>query len=351
MARSSRRAQRQVTRSFPRDVFVLGAGFSRKVSTSMPLTRDLFSLCEIQMKKGKAKVLQDAEVMDGYSRLGRNFELWLTWLASDQPWMTEIIRLRNRAAFSEIAEALGNVILESQNVAVGKKFMPPWLADLIRAWSNRSTTVITLNYDAILEKAYSIASSYPASLLYSFRPQPMLGATPTGRGPNQRFQLYKLHGSITWYIYPFGDSGTSVYGPIYDPELKRDWGETDGPFEVSERAGARRPLIVPPLLTKDSYFVRPELRDQWLRAEAALRQAERLFILGYSFPDADQSMRFLLDRTHPRCEVTIIDIDPDVGKRGRRLLKPRPILTRTSGTAAIPDFVNTYVLRRNGQAF
>jgi hypothetical protein len=304
------------------------------------------------MKTLNARVLHDADVMNAYRRFGGDFEIWLTWLAADQPWLSEIARLRNRAAFAEIAEALGVVILEAQNIAVARSKMPPWLADLVRAWSNRNSSVITLNYDALIEKAYSIVSSYPASLLYSFRPQPMVGTPPPGgRGPNQRFHLYKLHGSVTWYTYPFGESGASTYGPIYDAELKREWGEPDIPSDVLSNAGARRPLIVPPLLVKDTYFGRPELRDQWLRADSALQQAEQLYVMGYSFPPADQTMKFLLDRTSPGCEVVVVDLNPDVGKRAKSLMKPRKTRTLTGRPSVIPEFVARYVRRQNGNAF
>src|SRR5205809_2999133 len=88
-----------------RDVFILGAGFSHAVSNELPLTRDLFALCRQAMLKLGAEVLEDKDVMDSYARFGENVETWLTWLGSDQPWLNDIARWRNRAAFGEVAVA------------------------------------------------------------------------------------------------------------------------------------------------------------------------------------------------------------------------------------------------------
>ena len=227
----------------------------------------------------------------------------------------------------------------------------PWFIDLVRAWNNRSqnVTVITLNYDALVEKLFETVATLGSALLYSFMPVLISGAARYG-GPQTSFRLLKLHGSITWYIYPPTGSGESIYGPIYDAGLLSQW-RPDREGEIIARVGARRALIVPPVLTKDPYFGRPELREQWLLADHALRHAERLYIIGYSLPEADLAMRFLLDRTHPKSSVSVIDRDSAVGTRVERLLKPRKVdVTFTGRESVVEEFVRGYVIMQNGNA-
>ncbi len=334
-----------------RDVFVIGAGFSRAVSKEMPVTKELFDLCRSAAHDLELEVVDDELVMNAFDRWGGNIETWLTWLGSDQPWLSEPGRLRNRAAFGEVAQALGLAILRAENGVLAAAVVPPWLVDLVRAWANRSVTVITMNYDVLIEKTFEIASASAGAQLYSFKPQSMSGTFRWGGpGPTFRFSLLKLHGSISWYIYPPSESSGSLYGPIYDAELLAEW-KPDPEGDVIKRAGARRPLIVPPVLAKDPYFVRPELREQWQLADYALQHAERLFVIGYSLPDADLTMRFLLDRAHPQCAVSVVDADKAVGQRVETLVSPRKTdLTFTGRDSVVPEFVENYVIRRDGLA-
>jgi len=53
-------------------------------------------------------------------------------------------------------------------------------------------------------------------------------------------------------------------------------------------------LIIPPTFFKvmSNYY----LRQIWHKAEIALRETERIFFCGYSFPDADIHIKYLLKR-------------------------------------------------------
>jgi hypothetical protein len=300
-----------------KDVFVVGAGFSRAVWKGLPLTVDLFDRCLAAMREEGLETSNDSRVLDAYARFGEDFEVWLTWLRGDQPWVDEAGSLRNRAAFSDVTRALGRVILNAENEAIRASggTPPAWLNSLVEAWANRSVGVISLNYDALVEKAYTLGSIF----LYTFMPA-HLGGTGRlgGPPPAYRFDLFKLHGSITWYVFPSGPG--QGYGPVYDAELQDAWATDDEP-SLAQRAGGRRPLLIPPVLGKDPFFDRPELRDQWLRAEQRLQQAENLFLIGYSLPAADLTMRYLLDRVSPDCSIYVVNCDPASGDHFEHLLR------------------------------
>jgi hypothetical protein len=334
-----------------RDVFVLGAGFSRAASRHLPLNDEaLFDLIVETLKGTGGQVVDDDESLKAFDRFGRNIETWLTWLGSDHPWLGDPGLSRRRAGFGEVAQALALAILRSQNDAFGEA-TKTWLTNVIHAWNNRAknVTVVTLNYDSLVEKRFEDMTHTTGALVYSFMPQ-LIGGGARWSGPQETFRLLKLHGSITWYIYPPAGTADSLYGPIFDAGLAMGWNR-DNEDEVASRVGARTPLIVPPVLSKDPYFSRPELREQWFLADDALHYAERLFIVGYSLPEADLAMRFLLDRIHPDCAVSVVDRGTSVAPRAKNWLKPRKVDdTFTGRDTVVEEFVTSYVVMTDGVA-
>jgi hypothetical protein len=85
-----------------RDVFVLGAGFSRAIHQGMPLMRELSEVLADQFRQAFGE-------MDWRLPLLRdNVEVALSLLSEDQPWLSESENLRNRALFIEIAQHLSS---------------------------------------------------------------------------------------------------------------------------------------------------------------------------------------------------------------------------------------------------
>ena len=266
----------------------------------------------------------------------------MTWMSGDQPWLGAADNMRNRAAFDDLARSIATVILRRQNLAVSPKDFvpPPWLISLIESWGKVGATVITLNYDLLVEKTFEATINATSLYLYSF-PMANVGGDGHLSAGVGRFRLLKLHGSISWYVF----SGlTGPVSPVYDAEFNHGWAM--GPekeADLLQRVGGRVPLIVPPVLGKDSYLSLPELRDQWLRAEMALRQAGRVFLLGYRLPHTDLPMRFLLDRTPEDCTIIPVNTDAEVATRIEADLQSRTVSYEYSGTSEpIAAFASDY---------
>jgi hypothetical protein len=325
-----------------RDVFILGAGFSKAASSQLPLTQEIFPLCLEAMKDYHLETADDTETLEGFNRLGSDFEVWLSWLAGDQPWLDEASSMRNRAAFSDVSRGIASVILRAQNAALAaSNAAPSWLVSLVRKWGQRHPSVITLNQDTLVEKTYETVVPMSALVLYSFGLATLSGAGRWGGSADEHFDLFKVHGSIGWYVFS-GPSGR--ISPVYDGELTRGWNNgPDNEAALVMRVGGRVPLIVPPVLGKDQYFGLPELRDQWLRADLSLRHAQRVYVMGYSLPTADLSMRFLLDRIPTDCDIVPIDRDASLADRLERLFMSRRIVRDFVGRASvIPEFAVAY---------
>jgi len=137
--------------------------------------------------------------------------------------------------------------------------------------------------------------------------------------------LLKLHGSLSWLYCP--TCNTIIATPkekglkyIYDPQIKDD--------NILKKCvlcdSERKPVIIPPTWQKE--YINPNLIEIWLKAERELQKADEIFFIGYSLPESDVNVRYLLKkglyRKNEYVEVNIINLagqDSLERKRYRRL--------------------------------
>ena len=107
-------------------------------------------------------------------------------------------------------------------------------------------------------------------------------------------QLLKLHGSLNWFVYlPFRSL------PILpgEPEPKLD---DEKRSEIILKRGTWwfgrppdhkgwfiEPIIITPILYKDKYYNEKPFREIWESARKALSKCEKLVVIGYSFSPSD----------------------------------------------------------------
>lgn len=131
------------------DVFLLGAGFSRAIDSGMPLTRELTG----RILDRVAHVF-DPESIKSIPFLDNDFEKGLSYLAVGQPWLLEPERLRNRALFLDLSDAIHYALVEAQDEVLQKHpECPSWLLALALKMHLNEAVVISLNYDTLLEMA------------------------------------------------------------------------------------------------------------------------------------------------------------------------------------------------------
>ena len=166
---------------------------------------------------------------------------------------------------------------------------------------NRSDTIITFNYDLLIEKsleALGVPFGYGCEVSRDKSAETMVSMDVEAK-----VQVLKLHGSINWTAF-------SDYLSSPDEEERRarpaqleqaeDWELPTskgypGPRvfgSYSElRARGLHPLLVPPTWRKD---IGIDLSAIWRAAVTALRTATRIVMLGYSVAPTDQHFKFLL---------------------------------------------------------
>lgn len=278
-----------------RDVYVLGAGFSRAISDQMPLLTELGEEILNLLGADAPTILPNLQP--------RDFENWLSFLAEDDPWLGEGDRLRNRSVFLQVSRLLCDLISRREIVA-RRNPLPNWLRMLIARWHEDEASIITFNYDTLVEAAFTevvtVLNSPGAEGPNYVSPSQLYRAplTPIGARAGaalaasviSTFRLLKLHGSRTW-LY---SGRESFFGEaIYDATSFQGWGSEDvhqRPWLLADKV----PLVVPPTSGKTGFFNNETVRLQWRLAYEALREADRIFIVGYSLPPTDLLTRFLL---------------------------------------------------------
>jgi len=151
-----------------------------------------------------------------------------------------------------------------------------------------SDTIITLNYDTLLDSALVRAGWDPRKGYLLGGTEQKIEWKPKERIANSSLagvKLLKLHGSLNWYVRGNFHSLSRVFEnkPVKIGQPRRN--------EI--RGHIRQ--IVPPIYGK--FFGHSHWRQLWKKGYEALCDAEILVVIGCSLVDTDFHLRLLLSRT------------------------------------------------------
>ena len=307
-----------------RDVFILGAGFSRAIDEHMPTMAELGA--EVRERLAEATGFSSA-IPD---TLGDNIEMWMTYLSQPQPWLREPEIDLHRSLGGRIRRCIADVIKERTELASASQ-APDWLCRLILAWHRREAIVITLNYDTLVEKAArDLTASEPKVELRPAHIYPPYfaniasrsGVSLSARQILPTFRLLKLHGSVNWHYSGREEfhGETIFYSDVLGFRRAKDKIARNATSQsLRDLAADKETLIIPPVAEKTTYFNNETVRGLWKDAAAALQRAETLYIVGYSLPISDLGMRFFLAGNTPEahCVVRVVNTDSSVLERYR----------------------------------
>jgi hypothetical protein len=222
--------------------------------------------------------------------------------------LSELRYLLNRA----IAELL--LDYENEGYTAHEKGLLKRLTQLIRKPSSTDVTVITTNYDLIIDREFrNEIRNHQVDYGIAYRDVSYSQLIPPPADPVLR--LYKLHGSLNWlrcdlcgqyYINPAG----SIAARAFDGKVS-SWNTCD----CSEKLQLKT-VLVPPSLVRD--IRDPNLLQIWNSALEAIRVAPSLVFIGYSLPPEDLAIKSLIMRgmngrksTLPPLQVTVIQKGDD----------------------------------------
>lgn len=152
------------------------------------------------------------------------------------------------------------------------------------------TTFVSLNYDILIDNAladvhqvhdldYSLEFTNFSEEFDWHRPD-----------PEKVIKLFKIHGSLNWLYCP------SCLSLTLTPQEKgvREFVYKPQKCSCPSCSNMTTPIIVPPTFFKvmSNYF----LQQVWYSVEKELRNIKKLIFCGYSFPDADIHVKYLLKR-------------------------------------------------------
>ena len=183
------------------EVFVLGAGFSKAINGAMPTLR------EVSESILPALSDRDSKLANRLMRMGKNVELWMSYLSQPQPWLRVEENQYNASVAGVIRRQLRSQI---EDAVQETRAVPEWMKALVTKWHCERATILTLNYDTLIERVASDVKVrerdgmergllpcdlYPSYLGYAGARA--FGAwSPTA---TKTFALFKLHGSTNWY--------------------------------------------------------------------------------------------------------------------------------------------------------
>ena len=322
------------------DVFILGAGFSKAINSQMPTMNELTIEVLQRLVSPLPPPLQDPE--NRGRELDNNIELWMTYLSQSQPWLDRRFNMSNQALAIEVRRLIRDIITRSSlgsmtpPIAITtdlRSSEPIWLDRLIAQWNARRVSVITLNYDTLVERA-AMAFSNPAinngegippSQVYPpyFSNIRSRRVSLVSSSPLETFTFYKLHGSVNWHYSGMEDFyGETIFYSDVSP-----WGSNPDPREIDSLSSAedKETLIIPPVAEKTTYFNNETVRRLWQEASNKLYSAERVFVIGYSLPISDLGMQFFIKQSLPSNGTPwyIVNTDTDVTNRYSDLLEPQ----------------------------
>jgi hypothetical protein len=197
------------------------------------------------------------------------------------------------------AKLLGNADLHRKLVAA-----------LHHANELRNVAFVSTNYDILIDNALTEQREHGMDLDYGaeFRNFDRPGDWRRPRR-DQSVSLFKPHGSLNWLFCPTCNEleiTPKEKGVV--TRLISDFAQAACP----ECGSVYSPLIVPPTFYKD--LNNTFLSTIWNRTDVALRKVQHVIFCGYSFPDADIHIKYLLKRAQTNravpLRITVINHHP-----------------------------------------
>ena len=295
-----------------KDVFIFGAGASK--AESAPTTSELlpkaFETFTSDRRVGHLKKfikdLYNADLQDSNSI--PSFEDVLGLLDTALQRQECFSKKWNRAEIPKLREHLMYAVCQILHTQLrGRGIIHrTFMENLVnhRSFAPDKYYFLSLNYDILLDNAIADQrTTRHLDLDYGidfrnfdvdwFRPR-----------KQQSILLLKLHGSLNWIWCPTCNSVKVGRGKKIVLEIWTESTECENDHTLQE------PLIILPAWYKS--YDNPHISAIWLKAEKALREAERVFFIGCSLRESDSRVRYLLKKSlfrpdGPNVAVVVVD--------------------------------------------
>lgn len=305
------------------ELYLLGAGFSKAVDPNMPTLSDLSNevwdksawtsknLSYVDSPANYPNSLSDYRVGSYDDDIGGLF----SFLSRKKPWLNKVQRLEEKRLYvllrQWIRARIANGEYEYLNKIKDASLFPAWGEKLIKKWDNNNNTVVTLNYDTLLERIliYKKSGQYDKAeqLLNDYYPLPVKNAylhDYVAENEGAGFDLLKLHGSTNWYkrtneetlnftpLVSYFSQPTSL---SFTQKIKKE-------RQYKRFVQDQQPFIVPPTIEKETYLDNAVVQHLWQKALNRAQESDTIICLGYSFPIADRITKQFFHQLAQSCD-------------------------------------------------
>lgn len=282
-----------------RDIIILGAGASK--ADGAPLQKEIFIEYVNQFKQGSIP----RRISNAVNPFLKNFfgiDVDVPKVETNNyPTFEEVLGVLEIADMRD--EYFRESILTKQSLIQMKKYLIYLIAivldkslsthygeyhhyNLIKRLKKecvlQETTFISFNYDIIIDNI----------IIRAFFGEINYGIENRYHYPNRdgSIRLFKLHGSLNWLFCPYcnflnlGKNIKTAAKNVYVPN------------KVCNVCGSKNlePLIIPPTYFKSmqNFYI----QKIWREVDSSLRDAQKIFLCGYSLPEADIHIKYLLKK-------------------------------------------------------
>jgi hypothetical protein len=279
-------------------VFFLGSGFSKAIDNDFATLKEL-------LKKVYTTLKDDMDYKHRFNAPIKDIEAFLTYLVSDLPFKTEEERYQDHAMYLKTIDIIQDEISSVQDAMspCDEKLRHPVFSYFFSHADD--VNIISTNYDCLVEMGLNNLLGddkvMDASTLYQY---PMLSIQ--SRQENALFadvypanfmppHLIKLHGSTNWFWSGINPSDPVYYsGKFFGKSVEDDPSGT--PCMSVDITAGLKPYIIPPVMDKNLFYNHIMIKALWQHAKAVLAHAREIYIIGFSFPTTDMSIRFLFQQ-------------------------------------------------------
>ena len=288
-------------------VFVLGAGFSAPfdIPTMKPFLQSFINTAERKypglfatLKSHLSKLASESDIESLLSSLNDAERLPNSWppgvkmSAELDTWAQESRLLKSHLA-SYIIERCELFDRDRASTLIG-----PFLARLSTNPTVQQVHLFTTNYDRIIEH---VCESQDVSLSDGFGQPIHELVAPWTRDFSDRLRLYKLHGSVTYYVDKESDHEPSYL------RLDRGYPLPSPDYRLTRGGHKIEPLMVLPTLEKDALGeLYGHLHSLFVES---MSRTKLVVTIGTSLRDAQ--LVSVINYRAPRVVVLLVDTDPD----------------------------------------
>ncbi|EGQ63509.1 hypothetical protein GGI1_19879 [Acidithiobacillus sp. GGI-221] len=275
--------------------FILGAGFSR--DAGLPLSYDFLEKMEYVRPLyvlGKTLPVLNVPIDELFRFREARKDLFSHDVLNNIEVLLSLVSARNLGNISsrgftrfQMQIAISQTIAYYVHNANNNSYLHKFVDGLSRS---AKSSIITLNYDDLIERACE-SNSTPYSLgiarrafggVFDIDCSMYIGNMLDIDERVSSLPIYKLHGSCNWMACQ--DKNVTVISDMQEFFVNGDFWDTSGWNKYN--------LIMEPP-TIDKMYAGRILSAIWGKAYDSIRQASRLVVIGYSFPENDGYVKYL----------------------------------------------------------